>query len=66
MTDIINQIEGRVQVVFERYEGNSVFRDALWFTQAEYDLVTPQEIEIMQQVRYDNWLAIVNAIPTTE
>ena len=40
------------------------FRDALWFTQEEYDALTPENILTLQQERFDNWEAIVNSPPT--
>ena len=67
MEDIINTIDNRVQIIFERTSiTNMTFRDALWFTQAEYDALTPENILTLQQERFDNWEAIVNAPPTEE
>lgn len=66
MTDIINQIDGKVQVIFEKGDSNQQFRDAIWMTQEEYDSTTPEAIEAIKQERYDNWLAIVNTMPTEE
>jgi hypothetical protein len=67
MEDIINTIDNKVQVIFERTSiTNMTFRDALWFTQAEYDALTPENILTLQQERFDNWEAIVNAPPTEE
>jgi hypothetical protein len=40
------------------------FRDALWFTQEEYDALTPENILTLQQERFDNWEALVNSPPT--
>jgi len=64
MADIINQIDGKVQVIFEKGDSNQQFRDAIWMTQTEYDSTTPEAIEAIKQERYDNWLAIINALPT--
>lgn len=65
MEDIINQIDGKVQVIFEKSTtDNQTYRDALWMTQAEYDATPSETIESMKQERFDNWLAIVNALPT--
>ena len=64
MEDIINQIDGKVQVIFQKSDGDRTYRDALWFSQEEYDTVTPEQISTMQQERFDNWLAIVNSLPT--
>ena len=67
MEDIINTIDNKVQIIFERTSiTNMTFRDALWFTQAEYDALTPENILTLQQERFDNWEAIVNAPPTEE
>lgn len=66
MEDIINQIDGKVQIIFERTDGTSTFRDAIWVSQTEYDALTLAEIQAMQQQRYDNWLAIVNQAPSGE
>jgi hypothetical protein len=66
MTDIINQIDGKVQVIFEKGDSTQQFRDAIWMTQEEYDSTAPEAIEAIKQERYDNWLAIVNAMPTEE
>jgi hypothetical protein len=65
MEDIINQIDGKVQVIFEKSTNdNQTYRDALWMTQAEYDATPSETIESMKQERFDNWFAIVNALPT--
>ena len=64
MTDIINQIDGKVQVIFEKGDSTQQFRDAIWMTQEEYDSTVPETIEAIKQERYDNWLAIINAMPT--
>ena len=67
MEDIINTIDNKVQIIFERTSTNGLtFRDALWFSQAEYDALTPENILTLQQERFDNWEAIVNAPPTEE
>ena len=63
MEDIINQIDGQVQIIFERsYEGR-IFRDALWMTQSEYDAITPEEIQAQQQKRFDNWVIVITPTP---
>lgn len=64
MEDIINHIDGKVQIIFEKNQGNQTYRDALWFTQEEYDATQSATIDAMKQERFDNWLAIVNALPT--
>ena len=65
MEDIINTIDNKVQIIFEKTSTTGItFRDALWFTQAEYDALTPENILTLQQERFDNWEAIVNSPPT--
>jgi hypothetical protein len=64
MEDIINQIDGKVQVIFEKSDGERTFRDAIWMAQSDYDATSPETIESIKQERFDNWLAIVNALPT--
>jgi hypothetical protein len=66
MTDIINQIDGQVQVIFEKGEGSQTYRDAVWMSQSEYDSVSTETLESIKQERYDNWLAVVNAMPIEE
>ena len=64
MEDIINQIDGQVQVIFEKGEESQIYRDAIWMTQDEYDSTSSETIESIKQQRYDNWLSIINAMPT--
>jgi hypothetical protein len=64
MEDIINQIDGKVQIIFEKSQDDQTYRDALWMTQEEYDATPNETIESMKQERFDNWLAIINAPPT--
>jgi hypothetical protein len=65
MEDIINTIDNKVQIIFERTSTtNLTFRDALWFTQEEYNALTPENILTLQQERFDNWEALVNSPPT--
>lgn len=65
MEDIINTIDNKVQIIFERTSiTNMTFRDALWFTQEEYDALTPENILTLEKERFDNWEAIVNSPPT--
>lgn len=59
--DIVNQIDGQVQIIFERGEAPLTFRDAIWLSQAEYDSTPNETILAMQEERYSNWLAIVNS-----
>ena len=64
MDDIINQIDGKVQIIFEKTQDNQTYRDAIWMTQEEYDATSSTDIDAIKQQRFDNWLAIVNAPPT--
>jgi hypothetical protein len=66
MEDIINKIDGQVQVIFEKGEGSQIYRDAIWMTEAEYENTASSTIDSIKQERYDNWLAIINAMPTEE
>jgi hypothetical protein len=66
MEDIINQIDGQVQVIFQKGEGTQIYRDAIWMKQEEYDSTSSETIEAIKQERYDNWLAIINAMPTID
>tara|TARA_R110000868_G_scaffold306682_1_gene567905 strand:+ start:338 stop:553 length:216 start_codon:yes stop_codon:yes gene_type:complete len=61
MEDIINQIDGQVQIIFEKTASsiNQTFRDALWMTQEEYEASSIDTINALKQARFDNWLAIV-------
>ena len=64
MEDIINRIDGQVQVIFEKTDGNQTYRDAIWMSEEEYTNTDSSTIDSIKQGRYDNWLAIINAMPT--
>lgn len=64
MEDIINRIDGKVQVIFEKGEDTKLYRDAIWMTEEDYDNTSASTIDSIKQERYDNWLAIINAMPT--
>jgi hypothetical protein len=64
MEDIINRIDGQVQVIFEKTDGNQTYRDAIWMSEEEYANTDSSTIDSIKQGRYDNWLAIINALPT--
>ena len=66
MADIINEIDGKVQVIFEKGEGTQIYRDAIWMTQSEYESTSSEAIDMIKQERYDNWLIVVNSLPTEE
>ena len=55
---------GYVRIEFERTAPNGlVFRDAITLTEAEYNKLTPEQIELMEQERYDVWWQMVNPAP---
>jgi hypothetical protein len=64
MEDIINRIDGQVQVIFEKTDGNQTYRDAIWMSEEEYANTASSTIDSIKQERFDNWLAIINAMPT--
>jgi len=66
MADIINEIDGKVQIIFEKGESTQIYRDAIWMTQSEYDSTSSESIDMIKQERYDNWLIVVNSLPTAE
>lgn len=66
MQDIINQTEGKVQVIFEKSGEHGTFRDAIWMSQSEYAAISPEALETIKQERYQNWLAIVTAPAVSE
>jgi hypothetical protein len=66
MDDIVNKADGKVQVIFEKTGDRGSFRDALWFSDEEYENTTSDQILSLQQQRYENWLAVINAMPTEE
>jgi len=61
MEDIINFIGNSVQIIFE-YEYNSViFKDALYFTTPEYELLSQIEIEALKQARFQSWIDVISS-----
>jgi hypothetical protein len=64
MEDIINRIDGKVQVIFEKTDGTQTYRDAIWMSEEEYANTASSTIDSIKQERFDNWLAIINAMPT--
>lgn len=66
MDNIVNKADGKVQVIFEKTGNSGSFRDALWFSDEEYENTTSDQILSLQQQRYENWLAVINAMPTEE
>jgi hypothetical protein len=63
MTNVVNQIDGQVQVIFERGVGAETYRDALWMPQEQYDLTSAEALEAMKDERYTNWLDIIHPAP---
>jgi hypothetical protein len=57
----VTQVEGYVTINFERTDGTYTLVDAVVLTEAEYNNTTPEQIEAMEQVRWDSWYAIVTA-----
>jgi hypothetical protein len=55
--------DGRIADEFEIGEEPHVLRDALVMRVSDYESFTPDEIAVMKQTRYDNWIAIINAPP---
>lgn len=56
----ILQADSYVTIEFERGAEPWLFRDAIVVTPEEYAQLTPEQIDAMEQKRYDDWLAIVN------
>lgn len=52
-----------VTINFEIGQEPHVLKDALTFTQEEYEELTPEDIIAMQQKRYAAWYEIINTPP---
>jgi hypothetical protein len=61
MEDIINIIDGQVQIIFERGAQPLLFRDAIWMYEAAYANTSRETILAIQEQRYADFLAVVNA-----
>lgn len=48
---------------FERTDGVYILKDAICLTQAEWDVISPEEVTVMEDTRWVNWLAIIAAPP---
>lgn len=59
MEDIINYIDGQVQVIFERGVHPQSYRDAIWMSESEYANTSRESIVAIQEERYNSWLSIV-------
>ena len=66
MEDVINYIDGKVQVIFEKTGDYGTFRDAIWMSQSEYDSTSQETINVIKEERYQNWLTIVNPTVVSE
>jgi hypothetical protein len=66
MEDIINQIDEKVQIIFEKSGELGTFRDAIWMQQAEYAATSPESIEAIKEQRYQNWLMVVSPPAVSE
>jgi hypothetical protein len=64
--DIINEIDGKVQIIFERGEGAMMYRDAIWMLKSEYDTMPIETLDALKEDRYNNWLAIINTASLVE
>ena len=61
--DIINNVDGQVQVIFERGEGSLLYRDAIWMTQEEYNNTSSETLTTLKETRYNNWIDMINNPP---
>ena len=67
MIDITETTEdGMIRIIFDKTDGTNKYRDALYFTQENYNTVTPEQIEAMKQERFDNWLAVITYVAPEE
>ena len=60
---IVQLEDGRISDQFQIGTEPFVLHDALVMMPADYEKLTPEEIEAMKQQRYNNWIAIVTAPP---
>jgi hypothetical protein len=66
---ILSDEKQQVVIKFTVEQDGYRFSDALYFTPEEYVTKTPEEIEAMQQARFNNWLSVIAAprpTPTAE
>jgi hypothetical protein len=63
MNKITQLPDGRVHIEFERTDGTYTLKDAIVVSQAQYDAMTPADIEAIEQKRWDEWIAIVTYVP---
>ena len=55
-----------IQIIFERGTDPYLYRDALYFTQEQFDALTEEEIEAMKDQRYNSWYDLVTNPPPSE
>ena len=67
MADIINNVNGMVQIIFERTTSDGLkYRDSLLFAQSAYDSMTPESISALQQAKFERWVAMVTGTAVDE
>jgi len=54
---------GYISDSFEIEKNGYKFSDALVMLKSEHDSLTEEEISTLKQARFDNWYAIITAIP---
>lgn len=54
-----------IKIDFERGTDPYIYKDALWFTQEQFDSLTQEQIETMKDERYNNWYELVTNPPVT-
>lgn len=50
-----------ISIDFERVHQGVPFRDRISLSQAEFDALTPEQIEAMQEARFQSWVASLSA-----
>lgn len=50
-----------IVIDFERTHQGLQFRDSIRLSQAEFDAITPEQIEAMQEARFQSWVASLSA-----
>lgn len=58
-------VDGYVTINFEHTDGTYTLVDAIVLTEEEYNNTTQEQLEAMEQKRWDDWYAIVTA-PSVE
>ena len=52
-----------IKIDFERGTDPYLYKDALWFTQEQFESLTQEQIEAMKDERYNNWYELVTNPP---